>query len=531
MSVATPKSPWRRRAAIPGLVAAEAISVIGGRMSFLAIPWLVLVTTGSPVKVGVVAGAETLAYVLSGVLAAPLQDRIGSRTTSIVSDGASAVVMGAIALTGQLGFGVLIVLSMLAGVLRAQADRSKNNLLKPLMDEAKTDFGRVAAAREGVLRTSGLIGASVGGVAIAAFGAVGAIWVDALTFLAAAVLVVFFIPDPASRKEGGAGAAAPHEPYLTALRGGFTYFRNEPLLRAVTGMLFFTNLFNQASAVVFVPMWVLTVLHSPVALGSVAAAYAIGMIVGSVVFATLAPYLPRYSALVFGYFVGGAPRFLIFAISDDLTVIVIVTFLSGMVMCSVNPTVGAVIYQRVPGPMLARAGGIITAVAMAGIPLGGVLAGLVVERLGLVNGVLLASLLYFAVTLTPVIRHRVWRELNDAGARAPAADRTAPLPKGYGLGAAALGPRVTLRYADGGWTVHARQGLRTLARRRPVAPKAALHALTRIEVPAVHTAVSELVSRDRDTTRLEAARKRTELARMEYVMSDINAGLRAPHLP
>ncbi|MFC7757880.1 hypothetical protein ACFQY4_07435 [Catellatospora bangladeshensis] len=115
MSVATPKSPWRRRAAIPGLVAAEAISVIGGRMSFLAIPWLVLVTTGSPVKVGVVAGAETLAYVLSGVLAAPLQDRIGSRTTSIVSDGASAVVMGAIALTGQLGFGVLIVLSMLAG--------------------------------------------------------------------------------------------------------------------------------------------------------------------------------------------------------------------------------------------------------------------------------------------------------------------------------------------------------------------------------------------------------------------------------
>ncbi len=530
MSVATPKSPWRRRAAIPGLVAAEAISVIGGRMSFLAIPWLVLVTTGSPVKVGIVAGAETLAYVLSGVLAAPLQDRIGARTTSILSDGASAVVMGAIALTGRLGFGVLIVLSMLAGVLRAQADRSKNNLLKPLMDAAKTDFGRVSAAREGVLRTSGLIGASVGGVAIAAFGAIGAIWVDALSFLVGAALVVFFVPDPARRPETKQPAAQ-HEPYLTALRGGFTYFRNEPLLRAVTGMLFFTNLFNQASAVVFVPMWVLTVLHSPVALGSVAAAYAIGMIVGSVVFATLAPYLPRYSALVFGYFVGGAPRFLIFAISDDLTVIVIVTFLSGMVMCSVNPTIGAVIYQRVPGPMLARAGGIITAVAMAGIPLGGVLAGLVVERLGLVNGVLLASLLYFAVTLTPVIRHRVWRELNDAGARAPAADPAVPLPKGYGLAAAALGPRVTLRYADGRWTVHARQGVRTLARRRPVAPKAALHALTRIEVPAVHAAVSELAGRERDTTRSAASRKRAELARMEYVMSDINAGLRAPHLP
>jgi MFS family permease len=530
LSVATPKPPRRRRIAIPGLVAAEAISVIGGRMSFLAIPWLVLVTTGSPVKVGIVAGAETLAYVLSGVLAAPLQDRIGSRTTSILSDGASAVVMGAIALTGRLGFGVLIVLSTLAGVLRAQADRSKNNLLKPLMDAAGTDFTRVSAAREGVLRTSGLIGASVGGVAIAVFGAIGAIWVDALSFVVGAALVALLVPDPAPQRAAEAAEAAEaHEPYLTALRGGFAYFRNEPLLRAVTGMMLFTNLFNQASAVVFVPMWVLTVLHSPVALGSVGAAYAVGMIVGSVVFATLAPYLPRYSALVFGYFVGGAPRFLIFAISDDLTVIVIVTFLSGMVMCSVNPTIGAVIYQRVPGAMLARAGGIVMAIAMAGIPIGGVLAGVVVERLGFVNGVLLSSLLYFAVTLTPVVRHRVWRELNDAGARAP--DPALPLPKGYGLAAAALGPRVTLRHTDDGWTVHARQGARTLARRRPLAPKAALHALTRIEVPAVHTAVRELVERDRVAARQELDRQRHQLARMEYVMSDINAGLRAQHLP
>jgi MFS family permease len=255
------------------------------------------------------------------------------------------------------------------------------------------------------------------------------------------------------------------------------------------------------------------------------------MIAGSVVFATLAPYLPRYSALVFGYFVGGAPRFLIFALTDDLTVIVVVTFVSGMAMCSVNPTIGAVIYQRVPGPMLARAGGIIMAIAMAGIPLGGVLAGVVVEQLGFVNGVLLSSLLYFAVTLTPVVRHRVWRELNDAGARAPAADPSVALPTGYGLAAAALGPRVTLRYAHGGWTVHARRGARTLARQRPVAPKAALHALSRIEVPAVHAAVRELVDREHDTTRSQAARLRVELRRMEYVMSDISAGLRAPHLP
>ncbi|MBV1856094.1 MFS transporter [Catellatospora tritici] len=529
MGLSSPPTRYRRRLAIPGLVVAEAISVIGGRMSFLAIPWLVLVTTGSPIKVGTVAGAEALAYVLSGVLAAPLQDRIGARPTSVLADLASAVTVGATALAGQFSFEGLLALVAATGALRAQADRSKNNVLKPLMDAAGTDFTRVSSVRESVLRTSSLIGASVGGVAIAALGAVGAIWLDAASFLLATLLVWFFVPDPATL-EGAKPLAGPTEPYFAALRGGFDYFRSEPLLRAVTSMLFFTNLFNQASSVVFVPLWVLTVLHSPVALGSVAAAYAIGMIVGSVVFATLAPYLPRYRAVVFGYMVGGAPRFLIFAITDNLTVILVVTFISGMVMCSLNPTIGAVIYQRVPGPMLARAGGIIIAISFAGIPLGGIIGGVMVQELGLTNGILVTTVLYFAVSLSPIIRHRVWRQLNDAGSRGPKADGSA-LPWGYALGPAVFGPRVTLRYADGQWSVHARQGGRRLLRPRPVAPKAAMHALAQLDITPVHEAVRELVQRDHAATERKALRKRAELDQMESTMMEIDATLRAPHLP
>ena len=56
----------------------------------VAIPWLVLITTGSPAKMGLVAGAEMLPYVVSGVLAAPLADRFGLRRTSIVTDLGSA---------------------------------------------------------------------------------------------------------------------------------------------------------------------------------------------------------------------------------------------------------------------------------------------------------------------------------------------------------------------------------------------------------------------------------------------------------
>ncbi len=395
---------WRARADLISLVSAEAISNIGSRMSFFAIPWLVLVTTGSPVRMGVVTGVQALAYVVSGVLAAPLQDRIGDRRTSIGSDVLSAAVMGAIALFGTLHFAALIGLVAVSGVLRAQADRSKVTMITPLMGEAG-NYTRVAAAREGVHRTSTLIGSSLAGIAIVAFGAIGSLWADAATIALAALLTAVVRRPAAEREES--------EPYFAALRKGFAWFRRERLVRGVTGMLFFTNLFNQASAVVLVPLWVLTYMDDPAALGAVATAYALGLIGGSFVVVWLAPKLPRYQMLVAGYLIGGTPRFLVLALTDDLVIVVIVTVIGGIAMSSLNPTVSAMIFQRTPKEMLARVGGIITAVAFGGAPLGGLIAGFLVQTTGLIEGILIASALYFLVTLTPVFGYRLWRQLND----------------------------------------------------------------------------------------------------------------------
>lgn len=528
-SAATGTAPVRAKIGIAGLLTAEAISIIGTRMSFLAIPWLVLVTTHDPIKVGIVAGAETLPYVFSSALAAPLQDRLGYRRAAIIADISSALAMAAFAVGQRFHFGLLVALVAVAGMVRALGDRSKNNLLKPLMETAKLNFARVTSAYEGIMRTSGLIGASLGGVAIAALGPVGAVWFDAATFAVCAVLVVTVVPDPARvgavEATGTTTTPPAREPYFTALRGGFAYFKQDRLIRNVTGMLFATNLFNQASAVVFVPLWVLTVLHSPVALGFVSAAFAVGAIVGNIVFGTLAPYLPRYSTLLFGYFVGGLPRLLILALSDNLAVVVAVTFVSGMAMCSINPTIGAMIFQRIPSEMLARVGGNMAAVSFGGIPLGGLFAGWAVTTLGLHQGILLASVLYFAVTLTPVVRHRTWRELNDATRKRPSIGDEADLPRTYAMARTATGLRVTLSYVDGEWSVRASQGLRTLARRRPVRPSVARQVLSQLDIPAVHDAVHDYVYRDRALIAHDTQQLRERVAAWELISADITAAL------
>ena len=79
-----------------GWLAAEGISLIGTRVSMIALPFFVLTTTGSPEKTGLVALAEMLPLVVLKVLGGPIIDRVGARRVAITCDWASLAVVGAI---------------------------------------------------------------------------------------------------------------------------------------------------------------------------------------------------------------------------------------------------------------------------------------------------------------------------------------------------------------------------------------------------------------------------------------------------
>jgi hypothetical protein len=56
-----------RNRSLLALLAAELVSRAGSQMTFLALPWFVLVTTGSPAKMGIVLAVELLPTALLGV--------------------------------------------------------------------------------------------------------------------------------------------------------------------------------------------------------------------------------------------------------------------------------------------------------------------------------------------------------------------------------------------------------------------------------------------------------------------------------
>ncbi len=178
------------RTSLVALFTADILSALGTRVSAVAIPWLVLMTTGSAAKMGLIAAAEMLPYVLTGVLAAPLADRFGLRLTSIVADVGSALAMIAVILSPGSSFTQLAVLVAIGGALRGIGDRVKHVMLRPLAEQCGVQMLRITSLYEGLSRAATLVGAPLGGLLIAWLGTNGALWADAVSFAFCAALVL-----------------------------------------------------------------------------------------------------------------------------------------------------------------------------------------------------------------------------------------------------------------------------------------------------------------------------------------------------
>jgi len=72
--------------ALRALLVAETISTTGSQMTWLALPWFVLVTTGSAVRMSFVIAAGFAGYVVVGVPAGAVISRFGARRTMLWCD-------------------------------------------------------------------------------------------------------------------------------------------------------------------------------------------------------------------------------------------------------------------------------------------------------------------------------------------------------------------------------------------------------------------------------------------------------------
>src|SRR5688500_4767573 len=87
-----------RDRAVLGLVAAQLVSGLGTRMTYLALPWFVLATTGSAAKMGIVLAAEMAPVALLGIPSGALVARLGALRAMQLADLARAPLMASVPL-------------------------------------------------------------------------------------------------------------------------------------------------------------------------------------------------------------------------------------------------------------------------------------------------------------------------------------------------------------------------------------------------------------------------------------------------
>ncbi|MGW1886109.1 MFS transporter [Streptomyces sp. NPDC001970] len=404
-----------------GVLTAMAVSLTGTRISVVALPWFVLVTTGSATQTGLVAFCEMTPYVVVKAFTGPLVDRIGPRAVSWTTDLASAGAAAAVPLfhaLDLLSFPLLLVLVALIGAARGPGDLAKEVMVPEAAERGRVPLERATGLSGVTERLASTVGLAVGGSLVALLGPLTGLAVNAACFALGSVIIGLALPrgmghatEEASSQAGMTGPG-----YWRRFGEGFTFLRGEPLLLTVVVVVGITNLLDAAFTTVLVPVWAKESGNGPAAmglLGSVMGAAAIG---GSLIAAVAAHRLRRRVLFFTGFLLAGAPRFLVLAFDAPLGAALAVFAVSGFGAGFLNPVLGAVLLERVPRRLLGRVNALGDSLAWSGIPLGGLVAGAAVASAGLLPVLLACGTAYFLTTNLAGLRPE-WRDMDRPGGR------------------------------------------------------------------------------------------------------------------
>ena len=384
------------------LALAETFSISGSRLATIAIPWLVLTTTGSAVLTGVVALVEMLPSVIARALGGPLLDRLGARRVAIGGDLLSMLVLALIPLlhaAGALHIWLLLPIVFVLGALRGPTDGAKLALVPEVAERAGAPLERVTGVVGMIERLGSTVGAALAGGLVALIGPTEAMVATGIAFVLSAALVAWGMPraTPLALTD-----ESPDPGYFRALRDGFAFLRRDPVLIGITLTVAATNLIDQGYGAVLAPVWSQQHGGGAALLGLLFAVFSAASIGGAALATVFGPRLPRLAVYTIAFLLTGLPRFAVLAFALPLPLVFATLAVSGFASGFLNPILGAVIFERIPKPLLGRVSSLTTALGFGLTPFGGVLAGLLTEGIGLSLTLLVCGGLYLLAPLLPL---------------------------------------------------------------------------------------------------------------------------------
>ena len=380
--------PLHRNADFVRLWGSQMASAIGAGVSKLATPLLVLALTGSPADAGLIAAAQTLPFLIIGLLAGVIVDRNDRRRILIGCDVARLVSVGSVPIAswfGALTIPHLYVVALVQGASQAFANLAQVAALPRVVTRAQiTAAQAVNQASNGVATVLGpALGATIIGLgATTPVGAAYGYSFDAMTYGFSMIALVSVAtrlqaPRAATGPDGSTGLGRLRADIAEGLR----YVWNDPDLQGMMAMNLVYRMLLGALVLGAIVLAQSTLHASTQEIGWVLTAGGVGSLVAAFMATRLRARFPLWPLLIVVVF-GNATGFAILAGAPQIPVA-----MAGMAVAAFCETLTGIVHvafrlAAIPDALQGRVNSAYRWVAYAGMTIGAAGGGFMLDHFG-----------------------------------------------------------------------------------------------------------------------------------------------------
>ncbi|WP_425841411.1 MFS transporter [Microbacterium sp. PA5] len=415
MSIGEWVAPRRLGRDFRWLLASSWTSNVGDGIALAASPLLIASMTDSPVLVASGAVLQFLPWLLFGLHAGAIADRVDRRVLIMVANGIRALVLVALCaflVTGVATIWVVLVVAFVYGCAEVFVDTTSSTLL-PMMVRKK-DLG-IGNAR---LQAGFLVANQFGGPPLGAFlFALGSFWPFAVQAICVALAVVLISRIATTRlpSADAAASAGPRTAVHTDILEGMRWLWRNPPVRTLVIIILTFN-------ITWAAPWGVLVLYAtehlqmgPVGYGALTTASAIGGLLSTLSFGWLESRF-SFKALMRVCLTAEVLMHLAFALTTSGAIAFVIMFAFGA-YAFVWGTISTTVRQRlVPHELQGRIASVNMVGVFGGLVIGQALGGVIAQVWGLTAPWWFA---FFGAALTLLL---VWRPIAHIAAARPVED-------------------------------------------------------------------------------------------------------------
>ena len=344
-------------------------------MQRVAQDWLVLeLTDGSATALGVAVGLQFLPLLLFSMWGGGLADRFKRRSVLRVTSallGSSALLLGALVLTGVATVPIVMVMAFLVGSIAAFDGPARQAFVSEMVDV--DDLPNAVALNTASFNLGRVFGPATAGLLIAAVGSGWVFVLNALGYVAVFYALTRIRPDdlspPARQSVTDAGG----------IRDGIRYVRSRRDLVLVLAIAFFVGTFGLNFQLTIASMVTGTFGLGAAAFGAASTVLAVGSLAGSLAAARRGA--PRIRLVVLAALAFGAAGVTAAVMPSYVTFLVALPLVGVGALTLINAAQSYLQLNSDPA-LRGRVMGIYTLLFMGGTPLGSPLVGWVAETFG-----------------------------------------------------------------------------------------------------------------------------------------------------